>query len=136
MIPHVPKPKKTPQWVDTIFGIKGKDDVVPHTTSSGQPRLDINETMKSFNVNISESAKIRDRSSSHITNALNAHDNIYKPVLDLIQENPGMSLADAVRKIKPGKEDNTIKNIIDVIVFIVLNPLLILIHILKFELLF
>jgi hypothetical protein len=48
MIPHVPKPKKTPQWVDTIFGIKGKDDVVPHTTSSGQPMLDVTETMKSF----------------------------------------------------------------------------------------
>ena len=65
------------------------------------------------NVNISEAAKIRDRSSSQITNAINAHNKIYKPVLDLIQENPGMSLADAVRKINPGKKDNTISNIIN-----------------------
>ena len=65
------------------------------------------------NVNISEAAKVRDRSSSQITNAINAHNKIYKPVLDLIQENPGMSLADAVRKINPGKKDNTISNIIN-----------------------
>jgi hypothetical protein len=66
-----------------------------------------------INVNISEAAKLRDRSSSQITNAINAHNNIYKPVLDLIQENPGMSLADAVRQINPGKKDNTISNIIN-----------------------
>ena len=65
------------------------------------------------NVNISEAAKLRDRSSSQITNAINAYNKIYKPVLDLIQENPGMSLADAVRKINPGKKDNTISNIIN-----------------------
>ena len=65
------------------------------------------------NVKISEAAKERDRSSTQITNALNAHNNIYRPVLDLIQENPEISLGDAVRKVNPGKADNTISNIIN-----------------------
>ena len=34
------------------------------------------------NVNISEAAKLRDRSSSQITNAINAYNKIYKPLLD------------------------------------------------------
>ncbi len=65
------------------------------------------------NVNISQAAKERDRSSTQLTNARDAHDYIYQPVLDLMKENQGMSLRDAVKQIKPGKADNTISNIIN-----------------------
>ena len=44
----VPKIKKTPEWVDTIFGIKSKDDVVPHVSTLEQPAVDITETTKFF----------------------------------------------------------------------------------------
>lgn len=62
---------------------------------------------------ISEAAKIRSRTSTQVTNAKNAYNNIYVPVLKLIEQNKGLSLSDAVRQIKPGMAQNTISNIIN-----------------------
>ena len=39
---------ETIEWVDTIFGIKSKDDVVPHVSTLEQPAVDITETTKFF----------------------------------------------------------------------------------------
>ena len=44
----VPKKGSAPVWLTDLVSGRKADPIVPHTTSSGQPRLDINETMKSF----------------------------------------------------------------------------------------
>jgi hypothetical protein len=48
LVPHVPKVKKVPDWVTDIFGIKGKDDVVPRVRDPEKPTVDITETTKLF----------------------------------------------------------------------------------------
>ena len=110
MVPDIIKPdiQTVKEKVNKDLGTKVYDEISEMSVTTADTML-----KPEVNVNISQAAKERDRSSTQITNAINAHNNIYKPVLDLIQENPGISLGDAVRKVNPGKADNTISNIIN-----------------------
>ena len=47
--------------------------------------------------NISDAAKVRPRNTSQLTNALKAYNEIYVPALKLIERDPTLNLADAIR---------------------------------------
>ena len=59
-------------------------------------------------INKSKAAKIRPRDTSQITNALKAYNEIYAPALKLIERDPTLNLADAVRILKPDASRATI----------------------------
>ena len=60
--------------------------------------------------NISDAAKVRPRNTSQLTNALKAYNEIYVPALKLIERDPTLNLADAIRILKPDVAPNTITN--------------------------
>ena len=59
---------------------------------------------------ISDAAKVRPRNTSQLTNAKKAYNEIYVPALKLIERDPTLNLADAIKILKPNVAPNTITN--------------------------